>query len=129
MERLSGKIAAITGGASGIGEATAKLFVREGAKVAVVGKRLALSRPIAAELKAAGGDALSVACDVSSEQQVRKSIRRTVEHFGGLDVLINNAGIVHVKLLHECTEREWDRVMDVNVKSMFFATKASSEAP
>src|SRR5437870_9168898 len=123
MGRLEGKVAWISGATSGIGEATARLFAREGAKVAVVGKRLALSRPIAAELKAAGGDALPVACDVSSEQQVRESIRRTVEHLGGLDVLINNAGIVHVKLLHEYTEREWDRVMDVNVKSMFFALK------
>src|SRR6266849_3274906 len=99
MGKLEGKVAWISGATSGIGEATARLFAREGAKVAVVGKHLTLSRRIAAELKAAGGDALSVACDVSNEQQVRDSICRTVEHFGALDILINNAGIVHVKLL------------------------------
>jgi NAD(P)-dependent dehydrogenase (short-subunit alcohol dehydrogenase family) len=70
-----------------------------------------------------GGEALPVACDVASEQQVRRSVERTVEKFGRLDILVNNAGMVHIKLLHQYSEREWDRVLDVNVKSMFLATK------
>jgi len=61
-------------------------------------------------LKAEGGEALPVACDVSNERQVRNSIRRTIERFGRLDILVNNAGMVHVKPLHEYTEREWDHV-------------------
>jgi NAD(P)-dependent dehydrogenase (short-subunit alcohol dehydrogenase family) len=122
--RLEGKVAWISGATSGIGEATARLFAGEGAKVALIGRRVALSRRIAADLKAqAGGEALPVACDVCSEPQVRDSIRRTVERFGRLDILVNNAGMVHVKLLHKYTEREWDHVMAVNVKSMFFAVK------
>jgi NAD(P)-dependent dehydrogenase (short-subunit alcohol dehydrogenase family) len=121
--RLEGKVAWISGATSGIGEATARLFAGEGAKVALIGRRVALSRRIAAELKAEGGEALSIACDVSSERQVRESIRQTVKCFGSLDILVNNAGMVHVKLLHKYTEREWDRVMAVNVKSMFFAVK------
>ncbi len=123
MGRLEGKVAWISGATSGIGEAAARLFAREGAKVALIGRRLALSRRIAAELSAEGAEALPVACDVSNEPQVRNSIRRTVERFGRLDIVINNAGMVHVKPLHEYTGREWDHVMAVNVKSMFFAMK------
>ena len=123
MGKLEGKVAWISGATSGIGKATAQLFTREGAKVSAVGKTLSASRTVAAELKAAGYTALAVACDVSREAQVRDSIRRTVQHFGRLDLLINNAGIVQVKPLHQSTEREWDQVMAVNLKSMFFAVK------
>ncbi len=123
MGRLENKVAWISGATSGIGEATARLFAREGAKVAIVGRRFALSKKIAAEIKSAGGDALAIACDVSSEKQVRDSIQKTVKHFGSLDIVVNNAGMVHIKPLHEYTEREWDNVMNVNLKSMFFAAK------
>jgi NAD(P)-dependent dehydrogenase (short-subunit alcohol dehydrogenase family) len=123
MNRLTGKVAWISGATSGIGKAAARLFAREGAKVALIGRRIALSRRIAAELEADGGQALPVQCDVSSERQVRQSIQRTVRAFGGLDFLVNNAGLVRVKPLHQYTARQWDRVMDVNVKSMFFAVK------
>ncbi|MEO5802011.1 MAG: SDR family oxidoreductase [Verrucomicrobiota bacterium] len=123
MNRLENKVAWISGATSGIGEATARLFAREGAKVAIVGRRIALSKKIAAEIKSEGGDALAITCDVSSEKQVRDSIQKTVKHFGSLDIVVNNAGMVHIKLLHEYTEREWDNVMSVNLKSMFFAAK------
>ncbi len=123
MNRLENKVAWISGATSGIGEATARLFAREGAKVAIIGRRLALSKKIAAEIKSQGGEALAIACDVTSEKQVRDSIQQTVKHFGSLDIVVNNAGMVHIKLLHEYTEREWDHVMDVNLKSMFFAAK------
>jgi NAD(P)-dependent dehydrogenase (short-subunit alcohol dehydrogenase family) len=121
--RLEGKVAWISGATSGIGEATARLLAREGANVTLAGRDLAPARRIAAELIASGADALPLGCDVSKEGQVRDSIRRTIDRFGRLDVLVNNAGVVHIKPLHQYTEREWDRVMDVNVKSMFFATK------
>src|SRR5215471_19306521 len=123
MGKLEGKVAWISGATSGIGKATAQLFAREGAKVAVVGKTLVLSRPVAAEIKAAGLTALAVSCDVSREAQVRNSIRHTIQRFGRLDLLVNNAGIVAVKALHQSTERDWDHVMDVNLKSMFFSIK------
>jgi len=125
MSRLEGKVAWISGATSGIGEATARLFAREGAKVALVGRRHELSRQIAAEIATAGGEALPIACDVSNERQVRESVSKTVKRFGGLDIVVNNAGMVHIKRLHEYTEREWDQVMGVNVKSMFFAAKHS----
>jgi NAD(P)-dependent dehydrogenase (short-subunit alcohol dehydrogenase family) len=123
VRKLDGKVAWISGATSGIGKATALLFAREGAKVAVVGKSLGLSRPVAAELTRAGLQAVAVAADVSRESQVRESIRRTVKQFGRLDLLVNNAGIVQVKPLHQSTERDWDAVMAVNLKSMFFAMK------
>jgi NAD(P)-dependent dehydrogenase (short-subunit alcohol dehydrogenase family) len=123
MKRLEGKVAWISGATSGIGEATARLFAQEGAKVCLVGRRLALSRCIAAELKGDGNEALPLACDVSEEQEVRHSFREAVKHFGRLDIVVNNAGMVHIKQLHQYTEREWNQVMDVNVTSMFFAAK------
>ena len=123
MSKLTGKVAWISGATSGIGEATARLFANEGGRITIVGRRLGIARKIASELRAQGADALAVGCDVSKEGQVRDSVRRTVERFGRLDIVVNNAGMVDVKALHQYTAREWDHVMDVNVKSMFFAFK------
>lgn len=123
MRRLENKVAWISGATSGIGEAAARLFAREGAKVALIGRRLRLGRQIAAALQAEGAEVLAIACDVGSERQVRESIRQTSRRFGGLDILVNNAGMVDIKPLHQYTERQWDQVMNVNLKSMFFAVK------
>jgi NAD(P)-dependent dehydrogenase (short-subunit alcohol dehydrogenase family) len=121
--RLQSQVAWISGATSGIGEATARLFAEEGAAVALVGRRIENSRAIAREIESAGGKALAIACDVSREDDVRRSIEETVAAFGSLQIVVNNAGMVEVKLLHEYTESEWDRIMGVNVKSMFFAMK------
>ena len=123
MGKLNGKVAWISGATSGIGEAVARLFAQEGAKVVIAGRRLATGKRVAAGIKAKGGDALALSCDVSSESQVRESIRRTIKQFNRLDILINNAGLVDIKPLHQYSEREWDQVMNVNLKSMFFALK------
>jgi len=128
MRRLENKVAWISGANSGIGAAVARLFAREGAKVALIGRRLALSRSLEKELKAEGGQALAIACDVSSERQVRASIQKTVKRFGSLDILVNNAGVVDIKPLHDYTEKQWDKVVDVNVKSMFFSVKHAMAA-
>jgi NAD(P)-dependent dehydrogenase (short-subunit alcohol dehydrogenase family) len=123
MNRLAGKVAWISGATSGIGAATARLFASEGAQVAVVGRRLNLARQVSKQIESSGADALAIGCDVASEAAVRDSVKKTVNRFGRLDILINNAGMVHIKQLHLHTEAEWDRVMNVNVKSMFFAVK------
>ena len=121
--KLEDQVAWISGATSGIGKAAARLFAAEGAKVALVGRRLELSEKIAAEINAAGGQALAIACDVGNADQVRNSIEQTVREFGGLQCVINNAGMVQVKPLDECSEEDWDYVMGANVKSMFLATK------
>ncbi len=123
--RLAGKVAWISGGNSGIGEATARLFAREGAHVALLGRRLEPGEKIAAEIRAEGGEAMALAADVSDEKQVRDSIEKTVSRFGRIDILINNAGMVALKPLHESSAADWDRIMDVNVKSMFLAFHAA----
>jgi NAD(P)-dependent dehydrogenase (short-subunit alcohol dehydrogenase family) len=121
--RLAGRVAWISGATSGIGEATAELFAREGAAVALVGRRVETGRAIARRLVEAGGAALAAVADVSREDDVAGSIAATVKQFGRLDIVVNNAGMVEVGDLHAYTEAQWDRVMDVNVKSMFFAFK------
>jgi NAD(P)-dependent dehydrogenase (short-subunit alcohol dehydrogenase family) len=121
--RLTGQVAWISGATSGIGEATARLFAQEGARVALVGRRTDVSRAIAEQINASGGHALAIACDVGREDQVRASIEQTAAALGGLHILVNNAGMVQVRLLHECSAEDWDVVMGVNVKSMFLATK------
>ena len=123
MKRLEGKTAWISGATSGIGEAVARLFASEGARVAVVGRRHGLAMKIVDEIGKGGGEAVGLMADVADEEAVRASIERTADYFGGIDILINNAGMVDVKLLHEYTTEEWDRVMNVNLKSMFFAFK------
>jgi NAD(P)-dependent dehydrogenase (short-subunit alcohol dehydrogenase family) len=122
--RLAGRVAWISGATSGIGEATAELFAREGARVAIVGRRLRLGQAIAERVnRATPGAAVALECDVSQESDVKRSIAATAKCFGRLDILVNNAGMVEIGDLHEYTEAQWDRVMGVNVKSMFFAFK------
>jgi NAD(P)-dependent dehydrogenase (short-subunit alcohol dehydrogenase family) len=121
--RLVGQVAWISGATSGIGEAAARLFAREGASVALVGRRVDLSRKIADQINASGGRALAIGCDVGRGEDVRESIEQTIAACGGLHIVVNNAGMVQVKLLHECTDADWDLVMGVNLKSMFWATK------
>lgn len=125
MNRLQNQIAWISGATSGIGEATAKLFAAEGASVAVVGRNQTAGKRIVAEIQREGGAAVFVACDVSDGASIGDSIERTVETFGGLNILVNNAGMVQVKMLHDSTEAEWDFLMAVNVKSIFHSLKAA----
>src|SRR2546423_8110400 len=121
--RLQNQVAWISGAASGMGEATARLFAKEGAAVVLADVQAEKGRAVAERITTAGGRAVFVPTDVTKEQQVMTSINRAAEQFGGLQILVNCAGIVQVKLLHECTEAEWDRVMAVNVKSIFFSIK------
>ena len=121
--RLAGQVAWISGATSGIGEATARLFAAEGAAVALIDLRIDRGERLAKEIQAQGGRAVAVECDVGREDQVKASIEATVKAFGGLQIVINNAGMVHIGALHEHTEQQWDRLMAVNVKSIFFSTK------
>jgi NAD(P)-dependent dehydrogenase (short-subunit alcohol dehydrogenase family) len=121
--RLEGQVAWVTGAGSGIGKGIALRFAAEGARVAVVELDAKAAKQTVREITSKGGKAIAIPCDVSREKAVAASIQKTVSHFGGLQILVNNAGIVHVKQLHEHTEKEWDQLMAVNVKSIFFSVK------
>ncbi len=122
--RLEGKVALITGGASGMGAATAELFAAEGASVAVTDFNALLGESVVSSITSAGGVAEFYEMDVSREASVASAVSSAVDRFGGLDVLVNCAGIIGVdKPTHEVTEEEWDALFAVDVKGVFFATK------
>lgn len=121
--KLQGKATLITGGGSGIGQATALLFAREGAAVAVVDLDGARARAVAREIDEGGGRAIAVPCDVSRAADCERTVKETVAAFGRLDVLFNNAGIIRRASVLETTEEEWDRTMAVNVRSIFLMAK------
>ena len=121
--RLENQVAWVSGAASGMGEAIACLFAEEGAAVALIDVQTDRGRAVAERIRKAGGRAIYIDCDVRREDQVRNSIERTVKEFSGLQIVINCAGIVQVKKLHELDVADWDRLMDINVKSIFLSTK------
>jgi len=126
MNRLKGKVAIITGGALGLGRATAIRMAEEGATVAVFDMLPAECLALGQELTARGLSAQSWVCDVTKENDVARAINQVVDRYGRLDILVNNAGISGAnKPTHELTEAEWDRVQSVNVKGVFFCTKHS----
>lgn len=122
MGRVSGKVAIVTGGASGIGKEACLLLAKEGAKV-VVADMDPSGASVAAEISRSG-EAIFLKLDVSEEASVEKAFAEAKDRFGRIDILVNNAGITGVKKpTHEITAEEWDRVMDVNVKGVFYCTK------
>lgn len=123
MKKLENKVAWVSGANKGIGEGVARLFAAEGAKVAMIGRTTDEGERIAKEIRDAGGEAFFFRCDVTKEEDVSASIDETVHRYGRLDILINNAGIVDVKMLHEYSAEEWAFVMDLNVRSIFLAFK------
>src|SRR5258708_34093192 len=124
VTRLSGKVALITGGGKGIGGAIALAFAREGASVAVAGRRLEKLREVIGEVQKAGGAGLAMECDVTQVREVERAVKGTVERFGRLNVLVNNAGTLHVSTVDAISEEEWDRMMTVNLKWPFLLSRA-----
>ena len=121
---LTGRVALITGGGSGIGEATVRRFSREGAVVVVNDVDIELARPVVAELQRGGGRALAVGADVTKRTEVEAMVRRIVDEFGQLDILVNNAGINRDAMSHKMTEDQWDIVLAVNLKGTFLCAQA-----
>ena len=125
MARLSGKVAAITGGASGIGEETARVFVQEGACVAIADMDAARGRMVADEIKAAGGAVIFVEARMEREADAVNVIHQTVEQYGRLDILVNNAGMRLYQTVVEATEESWDAILGVNLKGYAFCARAA----
>jgi 3-oxoacyl-[acyl-carrier protein] reductase len=122
--RLQNQIAVVTGAGRNIGEDVAKLMVQEGAKVAVVDLDQERGRRVAVEINAAkAGSAISVVCDVASAASVEKMVQTVVKEFGGIDILVNNAAWTDHKTLFDITEEEWDRVMNVCLRSVWYCTR------
>jgi len=122
--RLAGKTALISGGATGAGGAASKLFAAEGARVAVVDINVAAGEAVVAEIIAAGGEAAFFAADVSRRDQVEIAVAAASARFGTISVLFNHAGTITVKPFLDTTDEDYDRLMDINVKSMFMMTRA-----
>ena len=126
MGRLDGKVAFISGGARGMGAEEARLFAREGAKVAIGDVLEEDGRRVEAEINESGGDCLFLRLDVTSEANWQDAIAATVSRFGALHILVNNAGIGGIGgLVEDTTVEDWDRVMDINGKGVFLGTKAA----
>jgi NAD(P)-dependent dehydrogenase (short-subunit alcohol dehydrogenase family) len=123
MNALQGKCALITGGASGIGRATVQLFAEEGAAVAIVDVNDAAGKDLAREIQVSGSEAIYIHGDVSRAEDCQRAVDLTVGQLGGLDILFNNAGIIRRANILELSETEWDRVMEVNVKSIYLMSK------
>jgi 3-oxoacyl-[acyl-carrier protein] reductase len=129
LPQLEGKVAIVTGGAQGIGAAYCRRFAAEGAKLVVADINEALAKTTAEELRQSGAEAIPVIADVSDEAAVQSMVNTTVEHFGRIDLLINNAAIyqrpaVRRVPMEELTVEEWDRVMEVNLRGVFLCIRS-----
>ena len=120
MDHLKGKAVVITGASRGIGEAAARLFAQAGAKVVLAARSVAACQAITDEIAEAGGEARAVACDVADPQSVADAIAACENLFGGLDILINNAGVIEpIGRIEDLSPEDFGRVIDVNLKGVF----------
>lgn len=123
--RLKDKVAIVTGGSQGIGEAISRAFGREGARV-VVGNygNLDLGEKVAEDIVQAGGTATAIPCDVTKKSEVQALVRQVIDEFGTVDILASNAGIMINRRIEDYTEEEWDRTIDTNLKGCFLTAQA-----
>ena len=123
MASIRDKRALVTGAASGMGKASAELLAAEGAQVVLADIDADAVEIVAATIRSRGGGAIGIACDVSVSEDVKRAVDTAVESFGGLDIVVNCAGIIRRASVVETTEDEWDRVMAVNIGSVFLTGK------
>lgn len=129
MGRLDGKVAVITGGNSGIGECTAEMFAKEGAKVVISARRVEQLEAVAEKIKAAGGDAIAVPCDIAKKEQCKAVIDKTIETYGKIDILVNNAGVVDsgIEPIEKVTDETIDRLIDINAKGTLYMAREAAK--
>lgn len=121
---LKDKVAMVTGAASGIGKGIAESFAREGAKVAIADLNLEAANAVAAEITKLGGEAMAVAMDVTSEEQVEAGVAAVAERFGGVDVLVSNAGVQHIAPIVDLALSDWRKLLAIHLDGAFITTRA-----
>jgi NAD(P)-dependent dehydrogenase (short-subunit alcohol dehydrogenase family) len=125
VQRLSGKVAFITGGGTGIGRACAELFAREGASVSIAGRRKDPLETVAREIEKSGGKAFTVTCDVTVRSSVESALGATAKQFGRLDIIVNNAGAVVVATVDGTSDEDWSRVLATNLTGTFLVSRSA----
>ena len=126
MNELNGKAAIITGASRGIGAATARELASQGVLVVLAARTLSETESIATEIRAVGGKAVAVQCDVSNYDDVNAAISKCTSEFGRLDILVNNAGIIEpIARIADSDPHQWDQVVDINVKGVYHGLRAS----
>ena len=126
MGKLDGRVAVVTGAGRGIGAAEAIKMAQEGASVAVLDLSAEAGQDTVAAIKKAGGEAVAIACDVSSAKQVGAAFEEVAHRFGRIDILVNNAGLLRDNLLFKMSEDDWDKVLDVHLKGASSARRPSA---
>jgi NAD(P)-dependent dehydrogenase (short-subunit alcohol dehydrogenase family) len=121
--RLAGKVALITGGTSGMGRATAVLFAQEGARVAITGRNELRGQEVVEEIEQASGTVIFIRSDVRFAEECRRAVEETLQAFGRLDILFNNAGVLCANTVLDCAEEEWDLTLDTNLKGTYLMSK------
>src|SRR2546422_969440 len=121
--RLANKVALITGGTSGIGQATALLFAREGARVAITGRDEIRGNSVIEQIVKENGQAIFVRADVRNADECRRAVEQTLSTFSRVDILFNNAGVFYPHTTLDCSEEEWDLQIDINLKGTFLMSK------
>ncbi len=127
MEDFKNKVVVITGARRGMGKADALLFAQKGAKVVVSDISQEDCQKVVDQIEKKGGQAIAVKCDVSKKEEVDNLFRKTIEKFGRVDVLVNNAGICEFKPFIDLTEEEWDRTLNINLKGYFLCSQAAAK--
>ncbi|MEU9017664.1 glucose 1-dehydrogenase [Actinomadura sp. NPDC048394] len=125
MTNLDGRVALVTGAARGIGAEIARTYARAGARVGVLDLKEVLTGDTVSAIRNAGGQAVGLGADVSDAEQVDRAVRRLADEFGGLDIVVNNAGVTRDNLLFKMTEDDWDTVVAVHMRGVFLVTRAA----
>src|ERR1700684_3474201 len=119
MRRLSGKVAFINGGGTGIGRACALAFAREGAKIAIAGRRPDPLASVAREIETAGGQAIALGCDVTDPAAVPTALQEAEQRLGSLNIVVNNAGAAVVATAENTSDEDWNRIISTNLTATF----------